>query len=91
MNYYLFYQVFVDIIRNSGGNNIKRLLIVAGVHDDLDMTLSSEFKIPVDPSDKLALSLHYFSPLSFTSEYYFEPYNWTDDSGIIYTYEPSLC
>ena len=38
LNYYLFYQVFVDIIRNSGGNNIKRLLIVAGVHDDLDMT-----------------------------------------------------
>jgi hypothetical protein len=91
LNYYLFYQVFVDIIRNSGGNNIKRLLIVAGVHDDLDMTLSSEFKIPVDPSDKLALSLHYFVPLSFTSGDYFEPSTWTDDSGIIYTYEPSLC
>ena len=85
-----FNQAFVDIIRNSGGNNIERLLMIAGVHDDLDMTCSSEFKMPVDPSDKLALSLHYYIPLSFTTEYYFEPYNWTESDGTIYTYEPSL-
>jgi len=30
--------VFVDIIRNSGGNNKERLLIVAGANDELDMT-----------------------------------------------------
>jgi endoglucanase len=85
-----FNQAFVDIIRNSGGNNIERLLMIAGVHDDLDMTCSSEFKMPVDPSDKLALSLHYYIPLPFTTEYYFEPYNWTESDGTIYTYEPSL-
>ena len=85
-----FNQAFVDIIRNSGGNNIERLLIVAGVHDDLDMTYSSEFTIPVDPSNKLALSLHYFYPLSFTIENYFEPYNWTEGDDVVYSYEPTL-
>jgi len=86
-----FNQAFVDIIRNSGGNNIERLLLVAGVHDDLDMTCSLEYKFPVDPSNKLALSLHYYIPVSFTLDYYFEPYNWTDDDGYSYFYEPTLC
>ena len=85
-----FNQAFVDTIRNSGGNNIERLLIVAGVHDDLDLTCSSEYKIPIDPSNKLALSLHYFAPLSFTLDSYFEPYNWTESDGSTYTYAPTL-
>ena len=65
-----FNQAFIDTIRNSGGNNIKRLLIIAGVHDDLDLTCISEYKIPIDTSNKLALSLHYFAPISFTMEAY---------------------
>jgi len=85
-----FNQAFVDIIRNSGGNNNERLLLVAGVHSDLDMSCSSEFKIPVDSSNKLAISLHYFVPFSFTLESYFDPYNWTDHEGFIYYYEPTL-
>ena len=76
---------------NSGGNNIERLLLVAGVLDDLDMTCSLEYKFPVDPSNKLALSLHYFIPVFFTLDYYFEPYNWTDNDGYTYSYEPTLC
>ena len=85
-----FNQAFVDTIRNSGGNNIERFLIIAGAYNELDMTSSSEYKIPVDPSNKLALSLHYFEPSLFTREYYFEPYNWTDGNGFIITYEPCL-
>jgi len=57
-----FNQAFVDTIRNSGGNNIERLLIIAGAFDELDMTCSLQYQIPVDPSNKLVLSLHYFSP-----------------------------
>jgi len=83
-------QAFVDTIRNSGGNNIKRLLIVAGAYDDLDMTCSSDYKIPVDPSNKLAVSLHYYNPSPFTREYYFDPYNWTDENGNVYNNEPAL-
>ena len=82
-------QAFVDTIRNSGGNNINRLLIVAGALNELEMTCLPEYKIPVDPSNKLALSLHYFEPLSFTKELYFEPYNYTVDD-MEFTYEPTL-
>jgi len=84
-----FNQAFVDIIRNSGGNNIERLLIVAGAYDDLDLTCSSEYKIPVDPSNKLALSIHYYSPQRFTNGFYFEPY-WTNNNGDEYYNEPIL-
>jgi len=88
----LFYlnQAFVDIIRNSGGNNKERLLIVAGATDELDMTCSSKYKIPFDPSNKLALSLHYFAFSLFTKESYFDPYNWTDLDGIDHIYKPTL-
>ena len=83
-------QAFVDTIRNSGGYNNKRLLIVAGASDDLDMTYSSDYKIPVDPSNKLAVSIHYFVPLTFARVYYFEPFNWTDGNDIVFNYEPTL-
>ena len=85
-----FNQAFIDIIRNSGKNNRERLLLIAGISDDLDMTCSSKYKIPVDPSNKLALSLHYYVPISFTTEAYFEPYNWTFSDDSIYFYEPAL-
>ena len=83
-------QAFVDTIRNSGGNNKKRLLIVAGASDELDMTCSSDYKIPIDPYNKLAVSLHYFVPSQFTTDLYFEPYTWIDDYGNIYNYKPTL-
>jgi len=85
-----FNQAFVDAVRNSGGNNIERLLLVSGAYDELDLTYSPEYKIPIDPSNKLALCLHYFEPILFTRESYFEPYNWTDGNGIVSTYEPTL-
>jgi len=83
-------QAFVDTIRNCGRNNKERLLIVAGAYDDLDMTYSSDYKIPVDPSNKLAVSIHYLVPSSFTREYYFEPFTWTDGNGVVFSYEPTL-
>ena len=83
-------QAFVDTIRNSEGNNIERLLIIAGAYDALDMACSPEYKIPIDPSNKLALSLHYYVPTEFTSEYYFDPFNWTEIDGISYNYGPTV-
>jgi len=83
-------QAFVDTIRNSGGNNIERLLIIAGADDDLELTISSNYKIPVDKSNKLAISIHYFIPYDFVFNYYFEPFNMTNYEGTIYTYTPKL-
>jgi hypothetical protein len=85
-----FNQVFVDIIRKSGGNNIQRLLIVAGANNDLDLTCSSDYKIPIDPSNKLAVSIHYYNPMRFTKEFYFDPYSWTDYDGVEHYDEPTL-
>jgi hypothetical protein len=83
-------QAFVDTIRKSGGNNIERLLIIAGANDELELTCSSKYKIPVDLSNKLAISIHYFSPHDFVYDYNYDPYNWTNDEGITFTIGPKL-
>jgi len=83
-------QAFVDTIRKSGGYNIERLLLIAGAADDLEMTCNSNYKMPVDQSNKLAVSIHYYSPSDFVYDYYFEPYNWTNDEGITFTSVPNI-
>jgi endoglucanase len=83
-------QAFVDTIRKSGGYNIERLLIIAGAADNLELTCNSNYKIPVDQSNKLAISIHYYSPFKFIYEYYYEPFNSTDDEGITVTYFPNI-
>ena len=42
-------QAFVDTIRNSGGFNKERLLIISGMNADLEYTCSSYYKMPIDP------------------------------------------
>jgi len=85
-----FNQAFVDIIRDSGGNNLERLLLVAGASDDLYLTSSPDYKIPNDKTNKLAVSINYYEPYDFTLGINFEPYNWTNDNGYTITYEPTL-
>ena len=68
--YYLS-QDFINIIRHSGGANIKRLLIIPMISSEYELTFFDfdyfEYKIPKDPYNKLAISLHYYFP--------FEEYN----------------
>jgi len=59
-------QSFVDIIRDSGGNNLKRLLIVTGMDGKLIYTCRPNYKLPIDISNKLAISIHFNEPPSFT-------------------------
>ena len=47
-------QAFVDTIRNSGGFNKERLLIISGMNADLYYTCSPYYKMPKDPYNKLA-------------------------------------
>lgn len=59
-------QLFVDTVRATGGNNAKRLLIVAGYITDIDKTATDKFVIPRDTvPNKLLLSVHYYSPWPF--------------------------
>ena len=53
-------KVFVDSVRQTGGNNEKRLLIVSGYWTNIDKTTSDKFVIPEDTvPDKLMVSVHY--------------------------------
>ena len=58
-------QVFVTVVRASGGNNSQRHLIVPGYNTNIDHTLKG-FVLPTDPTPKrLALSVHYYDPYLF--------------------------
>ncbi len=64
-DYYLS-QDFINIIRHSGGSNIKRLLIIPMISSEYELSYFDfdhfEYKIPKDPYNKLAISLHYYFP-----------------------------
>lgn len=59
-------QQFVDIVRNSGGKNANRHLLIAGYCTDIDLTVDPAFKMPSDPSKKMMVSVHYYTPSTFT-------------------------
>ena len=83
-------QIFVDTIRNSGKYNKQRLLLIAGAYDDIEWTCSSDYKMPIDPFNKLAISIHYYNPSDFTKNPYFDTWTWTDNNGYTIIYKPSL-
>ncbi|MBR6792228.1 MAG: glycoside hydrolase family 5 protein [Ruminococcus sp.] len=58
-------QLFVDIIRESGGNNSERHLLIAGYWTDTEMTCSPMYKLPEDPADRMIVSVHYYTPWQF--------------------------
>jgi hypothetical protein len=65
MNY--LYQVFVDTIRSTGGNNKWRNLILttyaAGVNNDI----LNNFKLPIDSTfNHLLVECHIYHPVNFT-------------------------
>jgi endoglucanase len=58
-------QVFVNVVRGTGGNNAKRHLIVPGYNTNIDHTLTG-FKLPTDTvANRLILSVHYYDPYLF--------------------------
>ncbi len=58
-------QKFVDIVRNSGGNNDERHLLISGYNTGIDVTCDSMFKMPNDPAGRCAVSVHYYTPSTF--------------------------
>lgn len=59
-------QEFVDLVRASGGNNEERHLLIAGYATDIDLTIDSAFRMPSDPQNRMAVSVHYYTPSTFT-------------------------
>lgn len=58
-------QLFVDIVRGSGGNNAKRHLLVEIYNTGPDYAYDPLTKIPTDPANRLALTVHYYAPALF--------------------------
>ena len=58
-------QVFVDVIRASGGNNPERHLLISGYNTGIEHTLDELFKMPEDPVGRCAVSVHYYNPSTF--------------------------
>ena len=58
-------QKFVDLVRASGGNNADRHLLIAGYGTDVDLTCDPLFKMPTDPKNRCAVSVHYYTPSTF--------------------------
>jgi len=62
-------QVFVDLVRDTGGNNENRFLLMKGYNTDVRMTVDPRFKLPTDSADsRLLLSVHYYTPWSYCGD-----------------------
>lgn len=61
-------QLFVDTIRAQEGFNKTRALVYAGFQTDIERTCVAAFEAPDDPAGpgKMLLSLHYYTPYTFT-------------------------
>ena len=83
-DYYLS-QDFINVIRDSGGFNIERLLIIPMLSTDYELSLIyydiSEYKIPKDPYNKLAISLNYYFPCGDNNPYDIDPINFYNKLG----------
>ena len=78
---FLINQAFIDTIRNSGGYNEERLLILSGANREVDLTCSEEYKIPLDPFNRIAISIHYSIPVYFTYERDDDPWYYFNEEG----------
>ncbi len=58
-------QEFVTLVRASGTKNEKRHLLIAGYSTDIELTCDELFKMPNDPSNRMAISIHYYTPATF--------------------------
>lgn len=55
-------QKFVDVVRASGGNNTDRFLMATPYAASPYAAFNDHFKLPDDPSDRIILSVHAYTP-----------------------------
>jgi len=79
-------QAFVDVVRASGGNNETRYLMVSTYCASPDAALSDDFTLPDDPSDKLLLTVHMYTPynLAMSDSYAYTQFDESCESDIDY-------
>ena len=61
-----YHQAFVDAVRETGGRNAHRVLIVQGPTTDIEKTAALWTGLPDDPAtDRLMVEIHYYTPWNF--------------------------
>ncbi|MCQ2573133.1 MAG: glycoside hydrolase family 5 protein [Treponema sp.] len=60
-----FNQEIVNVIRASGGNNAKRLIVMPGYACSPSAALSNDFVLPEDPANNLGVAVHMYDPYDF--------------------------
>lgn len=59
-------QIFVDVVRATGGRNADRYLLIPGFNTDTVLTCDERYRLPQDSiEDRLIVSIHYYSPAEF--------------------------
>ena len=84
-------QGFIFTIRNSGQFNSKRLLIIPEFCTDVEISYFSFFfdlDLPVDPSNKLAVSINYYFPSETYQVFDNFSMNWYLKNGFNYLANP---
>lgn len=62
------HQIFVDTVRQSGGYNGNRYLILPGYNTNIDQTIEG-LKLPTDScADHLMVEVHYYDPYTFAAD-----------------------
>jgi endoglucanase len=67
-NLNLLHQLFVDTVRASGGNNVKRILMVSTYAASATVAAMNGLVIPADPlneSNRIIVSIHAYEPYNF--------------------------
>ena len=83
-------QAFIYIIRNSGGFNAERLLVIPGILTEIELNTYKHYfdpEMPIDPSNKLAVSLNYYFPSQLYQNFYLNLMEWYNKNGMYYPTE----
>lgn len=80
-------QKFVDTIRDSGGNNANRFLLIPGYSTNIYMTADEQYQMPKDTEengkDKLFVSVHFYTPDSYANGGGSGDYTEEDRKGVL--------
>lgn len=62
-----YHQTFVNTVRETGGRNSHRVLVVQGPKTDIELTEQLWTDMPADSvADRLMMEVHFYSPYQFT-------------------------
>lgn len=85
-------QIFVDTVRQTGGNNDKRWLLIPGMNTNIDYTTGDYgFQIPEDShrsaqipegQKRLMISVHYYAPWAFCGQEDYKITQWGAEGAI---------